>query len=98
MKSATETAWTRGRALIDRLKTAEKVTRGPSVDGMSKDVVDRLNELTDYVECGWLAARELENEQSGAGLSAVLGCAIVGLRELTKHFEPGRRSSAPSAR
>jgi hypothetical protein len=100
MKSASETVWKRGRALIDRLKNAERIACAPSADYVRPpatlvEFVDRLNELTNYVECGWLAARGLGDEHDNAGLSVALGRAVVGLRELSKDFESGRRSSAP---
>ena len=77
--------WVRGRALIDRLraiKTNLAVPQSeymPTLDPRLLDVVDRLNELTDFVECAWLASRSVEDKDDRGGLSVVLDHAAAGL-------------------
>jgi len=101
LRSAAATFSDRGRALIDRLK-AIKVNlaaseQDPVQTGDSRllDAIERLNELTSFVDCAWLASRSVEDRGDRDGLSIVLDHAAMGLRKLSQdiHPSPARRSA-----
>jgi hypothetical protein len=90
LRSASETVWSRGRSLIDRLASLDERADTPSCSATEFDrqtlidFADRLNEITDFVECGFLAARNLENEDESTPLSVLLSHAVAKLRELAR--------------
>jgi len=100
LRSAAATFSDRGRALIDRLKAtkanlaASQQWPAQSEDSRLLDAVERLNELTSFVDCAWLASRSVEDRSDRDGLSIVLDHAAMGLRKLSQdiHPAPARRS------
>ena len=102
LRSAAATFSERGRALIDRLKaiktnlTVPQSEYTPTLDPRLIDVVDRLNELTDFVECAWLASRSVEDKDDRGGLSVVLDHAAAGLRQLSEDiYAPATAARRP---
>jgi hypothetical protein len=103
LRSAAATFSDRGRALIDRLKAIKTNLAVPQhesaedADSHLLDAVDRLNELTSFVDCAWLASRSVEDRGDRDGLSMVLDHAASGLRKLSEDLHPppsARRSAA----
>jgi hypothetical protein len=94
LRSAAATFSDRGRALIDRLKAIKANLAAPqhesaqSEDSHLLDAVERLNELTNFIDCAWLASRSVEDRSDRDGLSVVLDHAATGLRRLSKELCP----------
>jgi len=78
--------------MIDRVKAIQAGLAVPQqepaqkMDSSQLDVADRLNELTKFVECAWLAAYSVEDRGDVGGLSTVLDHAATGLRKLSREI------------
>jgi hypothetical protein len=94
LRSAAATFSDRGRALIDRLKAMKTHLAAPQPgsagegDSHLLDAVYRSNELTNFIDCAWLASRSVEDRSDRDALSVLLDHAATGLRKLSKDICP----------